>query len=142
MLGKVPSVLAFLGAISLSATAIAAETCPVGDTDIEKAGSYMQAVAAVISDAPDCDRAARLLHACQLGSSGDNALSTTVQEKCEPIFMGKASAATKRAYQMALDRCDKIAMRNAGTMYQSFAAVCRADAARDFARKEIVAKRR
>jgi hypothetical protein len=49
--------------------------------------------------------------------------------------MDKIGAAKKKAYKKVLDRCNKIAEKNVGTMYQSFAAVCQAGVARDFARK-------
>ena len=107
--------------------------CPVDDAAAEKAGGYATAVEAALKAATDCQRAYQTLAACQLGSSRDNALADIVRSKCEPLFMGKASAATKRAYKKALARCDRIAEKNEGTMYQSFAAICQARAARDFA---------
>ncbi|ACK49070.1 hypothetical protein Msil_0087 [Methylocella silvestris BL2] len=117
------------------APATAAEKCPVGDIAAEKAGGYANAVKAALEDAPNCERAYKALAACQLGSSGDNALSDIVRSKCEPLFLVRASPATKQAYKKARQRCDKIAERNEGSMYQGFAAVCQAGAARDFARQ-------
>jgi hypothetical protein len=140
MFTKMPTVLALVVTISSGGPAIAIEKCPVNDTDSEKAGSYMKAVGAAVRNAPNCGRAYRMLEACQLGSTADNALADTVKSKCEPMFMDKADAAIKKAYERAQVRCNKIAERNSGTMYQSFAAVCQAGAARDFARKFSGAK--
>jgi hypothetical protein len=58
-----------------------------------------------------------------------------VGSKCEPLFLRKAGPAAKKAYRQARRHCDSIAENNEGTMYQGFAAVCRAGAARDFARR-------
>ncbi|SEE18479.1 hypothetical protein SAMN05519104_5428 [Rhizobiales bacterium GAS188] len=140
MLTKMRTVLALVVTMSSGGPVIAIEKCPVNDIDSEKAGSYAKAVEAALRKAPNCERAYRMLEACQLGSTADNALSVTVQSKCEPMFIDKADAATKKAYKRAQLRCDKIAERNSGTMYQSFAAVCLAGAARDFARKYSGAK--
>lgn len=109
--------------------------CSIGDAEAEKAGGYAQAVGAAVDAAPDCDQAYATLEACQLGTSADNALSDLVVEKCEPAFVAKADAATKKAYKKAQDVCNKIAETDSGTMYQSFAAVCLARVSRDFARK-------
>lgn len=115
--------------------AAGAEQCSIEAADIDKSGSYGNAVATKVKEASTCERAYRVLEVCQLGSSGDNALSDVVLGKCEPLFLNKASPATKAAYKKTLGGCDQIALKNQGTMYQGFAAVCRAKAARDFARK-------
>jgi hypothetical protein len=133
---KVLSVLlAFVGSVSLGVPAIAFEKCPVDDAQTEKSGSYVEAVVAAVRNAPSCDQAFRTLEGCLLGSTADNPLSDEVMSKCEADFMDKIDAAKKQAYKKALDRCNKIAEKNAGTMYQSFAAVCQAGVSRDFARK-------
>jgi hypothetical protein len=134
---KMPAVVALVVA---GGSAIAIERCPVNDADSEEAGSYVEAIKAAVRNAPNCERAYRMLEACQLGSTADNSLAVTVQSKCEPMFLAKADAATKEAYKKAQDRCNKIAERNSGTMYQSFAAVCLAGTARNFARKYFSAK--
>jgi hypothetical protein len=137
---RIPGVLALAVAVFSSGPAIAVGKCPVNDSDAEKAGSYAQAVEAAVRRAPNCNRAYRILEACQLGSTADNPLADTVQSKCEPMFMDKADAAMRKAYKKAQDRCNKIAEQNSGTMYQSFAAVCLARTARDFAGKYSRAK--
>ncbi|WP_441242265.1 hypothetical protein [Tardiphaga sp. 768_D3_N2_1] len=121
--------------IFLIGPAIAAEQCPVSEAAITKAGGFPQAVTAAIKTEFSCEGAYRILELCLLGSSGDNALSTIVLSKCEPRFLPKAVAATKAAYEKARAKCDKIAEKNEGSMYQSQAAVCIAKSGRDFARK-------
>ena len=113
-----------------------AGSCPVSDAAAAKAGSYASGVDEAITSARDCDKAFAILDACQLGSSADNALSEPVVKKCEALFLGKARPTTKKAYEKALRRCDAIASNASGTMYQSFAAVCRARTARDFAHRQ------
>jgi hypothetical protein len=130
---KARLMLALITALSFGASAFAVEQCPVSDAD--KAGSYFEAVKAAVRNAPNCERAFKLTEACQFGDSKTNRLLEIVESKCEPLFMTKAGANTKKAYEKAQARCDKIAERNSGTMYQSFAAVCRAGRARDFARQ-------
>jgi hypothetical protein len=117
------------------ARVMAAEACPVGDKAVERAGGYVNAVNAAVKAESTCERSYQTFVACQLGSSGDNSLAEIVQGKCEPLFIGKVSTATKVAYKKAQVRCDQIAEKNQGTMYQGFAAACRARAARDLARK-------
>jgi len=131
---KISKSLSFLVAINVS-PALAAEQCPITDAAITKAGSYVAAVEAIVKSAPDCERAYKTLEICQLGSSGDNALSDIVRKKCEPLFLGNASRGVKAAYKKKLAGCERIAKQNEGTMYLGLAAVCQARAARDFARK-------
>ncbi len=121
--------------LAFSAPAMAAEKCPVSDAAAEKAGGFANGVTAAIETAWSCGGAYQILEACSLGSSGDNALSTIVLSKCEPMFLPKASPAIKSDYKKARAKCDQIAVKNEGSMYQSQAAVCIARSARDFARK-------
>jgi hypothetical protein len=119
----------------LISPATAADQCAISDAAITKAGGYPQAITAAIKTEFSCEGAYRILELCQLGSSGDNALSDIVLSKCEPRFLPKALPATKAAYAKARAKCDKIAEKNQGSMYQSQAAVCIARSGRDFARK-------
>ena len=133
---KTTAVAAFLIASTTAASpALAADQCPINDAAIAQAGGYANAVEAIVKSAPDCERAYKTLEICQLGSSGDNALSDIVRDKCEPLFLGKASRGVKAAYKKKLTGCERIAKQNEGTMYLGLAAVCQARAARDFARK-------
>jgi hypothetical protein len=126
--------LGALGALLFLDQADAAESCRVTVAEIEKAASYMDAVVSKVRAEPGCARAYHLAEVCQFGTSGDNQLADIVQSKCEPSFLPAASAKTRAAYRTALAKRDRIAERNEGTMYMSFAAICRAGAARDFAK--------
>jgi hypothetical protein len=127
--------LTLIFVLALGAPVMAAEECPVDDAAVERAGGYGRAVEAAVRSTPNCDRAYHVLEICQMGSSGDNALADIVQSKCDPLFMDKAGSGVRKAYKKAKDRCDTVAEKNEGTMYQGLAAVCRAKASRDFARK-------
>ena len=127
--------LALIAALCFGASAFAVEQCPVSDADTDKAGSYFEAVKTAVRNAPNCERAFKITEACQFGDSKTNRLLEIVESKCEPLFMKKADAKTKTAYEKAQERCDEIPKKNPGPMYQSFAAVCRAEKARDFARR-------
>jgi hypothetical protein len=129
------SLVLLIAAIIAATPAAAAEQCPIDDAAIAQAGGYALAVEAAVSAAPDCERAFRMLEACQLGSSGDVALSAIVRSKCEPLFLGKANPGMKAAYRKKRAGCAKIAKANEGTMYLGLVAVCEARASRNFARK-------
>ena len=134
---KVQKVAAFTLILLLAAGSpvMAVEECPVEASAVENAGGYGRAVEAMVRSAPNCERAYQVLEICQMGSSGDNALAAVVQSKCDPLFMDKAGLGVRKAYKKAQDRCNKIAEKSEGTMYQGLAAVCRAKASRDLARK-------
>jgi hypothetical protein len=133
---KRTALLVLFTSVAAFATPVSAvETCSVGSIEVEKAGGYGRAVEAAVKAASNCDQAYQVLEDCQLGSSGDNALADIVQSKCESVFKREASATAKKAYKSAQRRCDEIAEKNEGSMYQGFAAICRAKAARDLARK-------
>jgi hypothetical protein len=114
--------------------ALAAEQCPITEVAIAQVGGYANAVEAAVSAAPDCERAFKVLDACQLGSSGDVALAGIVRGKCEPLFIDKAGPGVLKAYKKKQAGCARIAKKE-GTMYLGLAAVCEARAARNFARK-------
>jgi|SRR5215472_2166015 len=88
-----------------------------------------------LRQAPSCTAAYKLFEDCARGASGDVPLGTAVQERCEADFLTKLDAARKRAYQKQLAVCDRKYANKSGTMYLSFAAFCRAGAARDLAKK-------
>jgi hypothetical protein len=116
-------------------SAMAAEQCAISEAAITKAGGLANAVTTAINTEFSCEGAYRLLEQCQLGSSGDNALSDIVLKKCEPRFLPKATPAIKASYDKARAKCTKIAEKNEGSMYQGQAAVCLARTGRDFAGK-------
>ncbi|RYX88008.1 MAG: hypothetical protein EON84_18095 [Bradyrhizobiaceae bacterium] len=113
-----------LGAVEAHA---ATKTCKFdGDRD---------AITAGIKAEFSCEGAFEILEPCALNTSGDNALSDIVLKKCEPRFLPAATPAIKAAYAKANAKCNQSAEKNEGSMYQGLAAVCRARAGRDFARK-------
>lgn len=132
---KSSKALLLLVVLIAASPTLAAEQCPINDAAIMQAGSYVAAVEAIVKSAPDCERAFKALDACQLGSSGDNALSEIVRGKCEPLFIHKAGPGALKAYKRKQAGCAQIAKKNEGTMYLGLAAVCQAKASRDFARK-------
>jgi Flp pilus assembly protein TadD len=130
------SALALLSlVVAFSGPVVAAEQCPISEAAITKAGGYANAVTAAMNNEFSCEGAYRTLELCQLGSSGDNALSAIVLSKCEPRFLSKATPAVKTAYEKARAKCTKIAEKKEGSMYQGQAAVCMARTGRDFAGK-------
>lgn len=133
MLLKTMVALAFATEMLLCGAAFAIEQCPVNDSNLT--GSYFEAVKSAVQNAPNCQRAFRIAEGCQFGDSKTNQLLEIVESKCEPLFMTRTGSATEKAYKKAQARCDSIAKQNPGTMYQSFAAVCRAGATADLARK-------
>jgi hypothetical protein len=130
-----PALAFMLLSCAFTSPVMAADRCPVTDAAAEKAGGFANAVSAAVKSAWSCGGAYQVLEACQLGSSGDNALSAMVLSKCEPMFLPKATPAIKADYKKARAKCDQIALKNEGSMYQGQAAVCIARSARDFARK-------
>lgn len=99
MFTKILPFLALVAAISFSEIALAVDRCPVSDAQAEKAGGYVQAVITSVRNARNCRRAFKITEACQFGDSKTNQLLEIVESKCEPLFMTKASLATKRALE-------------------------------------------
>ena len=116
--------LVLAAALACSGAAFCETSCPVGDDKAARAGGYLAGVEKAIAAAPDCPTAFRRLELCQLGSSGDNALSDVARGKCEPLFLPTARPSIRKRYAAALKRCDRIAEGNSGSMCQYFAAVC------------------
>jgi hypothetical protein len=99
----------------------------------------------VINAAPGCDRAMKLFEACAYGSSGDIRLGAAVERKCERDFLAQLKRPQKSLYHSKMRLCDRKYRNEDGTMYRSFTAFCRADAAQRFshqARKAAPASRR
>jgi hypothetical protein len=102
--------------------AAAEERCPVKSLDHEVIGK-------AIKDAPTCDKSLKLFRACGSAASGDVGFGTIVTEKCEAVFAGKQSALQKQAYSRELRTCDTKYADESGSMFRSFEAHCRAQAA-------------
>ena len=86
----------------------------------------------MLQKAPSCQRAVAVFETCQFGSSGDVGLGAVVIEKCEADFLGKLTAAQRRAYDGEQKRCSRKYLNKSGTMYRSFEAFCVAYVARDY----------
>ena len=93
----------------------------------------------LLEQAPSCLRAIAIFEACEFGASGDVGLGAAVTKKCEADFMGKLSAAQKRAYDQAQKRCARKYRNKSGTMYRSFEAFCGAYVARDYSARFLKA---
>lgn len=112
-------------AVAAGTPAAAGSHCPV---------QGMDNVAKAISNAANCRAAVGMLKACSFGSSADNALAGAAIAKCESRFSRRISKQRFRAYRDAQRRCDAKYAKMEGSMYQSAAAICRANAALAYSR--------
>jgi hypothetical protein len=88
-----------------------------------------------IKASPGCERAMKLLEACEFGTSGDIQLGTAVEKKCEGDFLNRLKASQRRVYQREMSACDRKYLEQSGTMYRSFTAFCRAEIAQRYSQK-------
>lgn len=114
--------LAVLAVLVPTAAFAADDRCPIESLNIAD-------ITKGISQAPTCDAALKMFQKCSVGTSGDVGIGEVVTQKCEALFEGKLSAQQKRAYSSAKRICDTKYAREDGTMYRSFEAFCRAQAA-------------
>ncbi len=114
--------------IALCATtaARAAQPCPVDGADD---------LTALLSRAPTCGEASRLLDRCTWGSSMDVQFSQVVIDRCEKDFLPAAPAARRAAYKKERAACDRKYAKMSGSMYVGFAAVCNAHVAAKYSGK-------
>ena len=99
----------------------------------------MDDIIASLKAARGCDAAMKVFEACEYGASGDVQFGEVVEKKCEADFLGKASAAKKRAYKRELGVCDRKYRNKSGTMYISFTAFCRAEVAQRYSQRALKA---
>jgi hypothetical protein len=118
------------GSASAAAPASAPATPAGGNCPVQG----MDNVAKAINSAANCRAAVGMLKACAFGSSADNALASAAITKCESRFSRRITKQRFRAYRDAQRRCDAKYAKMEGSMYQSMAAICRADAALAYAR--------
>lgn len=121
------------------ATAKPAATPAPASAPIDCPAQGADAIEKTLLAAPTCGASVRLLKACAFGSSADVQLAQKVVNKCEARFSRRISKQRYRAYRAAQARCNARYGKMQGTMYQSLAAICRAEAA---ARTARVARRR
>lgn len=115
----------FLAALAVLVPAIAFaadDRCPIESLQIPEIEKGIRA-------APSCDAALKMFQKCSVGTSGDIGIGEIVTQKCEALFDGKLSAKQKAAYSQAKKVCDTKYAKETGTMYRSFEAFCRAQAA-------------
>jgi len=94
-----------------------------------------------VTDALTCDASMRLLMACQLGSSGDVALSLIVIKKCEGDFLVSLTDRARRDYERKVGTCGDKFANESGTLFQSIRAICAADVAHAYAIRAAKAKK-
>lgn len=119
-------------------TGAPAASAPIASAPIE-CPAQGDAVEKTVLAAPTCNQSVRLLKACAFGATADVQLAQKVVNKCEARFSRRISKQRYRAYRAAQARCNARYGKMQGTMYQSLAAICRAEAA---ARTARVARRR
>ena len=121
-------------AATLAAVSARAEDCPAKSNGMDD-------VVAAINASPSCDRAMQVFEACALGASGDVQFGDAVVAKCEAGFLTKLKPPQKRAYDKDMGVCDRKYRNQSGTMYQSFAAFCRAKVAQRYSKQALKAAR-
>jgi hypothetical protein len=92
-----------------------------------------------INATPACERAMKLFQDCELGTGGDAELGAAVEKKCEGDFLSHIKVPQKRAYQREMGVCDRKYRNQSGTMYRSFTAFCRAEAAQRYSQRALKA---
>jgi len=103
--------------------------------DCPAASTMSDDVVAALNAAKGCDAAMKVFEACQLGAGGDTEYGEVVEKKCEADFLDKASASRKQSYKRELGVCDRKYRNKSGTMYISFTAFCRAQAAQRYSQQ-------
>jgi len=93
----------------------------------------------LVRKSPTCRRSIAVFELCEVGTSGDLRLGAAVTEKCEADFLGKLTAAQRRAYDSEQKRCAHKYQDKDGTMYRSFEAFCGAYVARDYSARFLKA---
>jgi hypothetical protein len=113
--------------LSLAAASARAEDCPAEST-------MMDDVVAALDEAKNCDHAMKVFQACEYGTSGDIRFGAVVEKKCERDFLGHLTEPQKLRYRREMHACDRKYRNEAGTMYRSFTAFCRAGIAQRYSR--------
>jgi hypothetical protein len=116
--------------LSLGLAPVRAEVCPAKS-------SSMDDIIAAVNAAPGCDRAMKVFESCQSGASADVQFGAAVEKKCEGDFLVRLTPPQTLAYQQALQVCDNRHRNQAGTMYLSFNAFCRARVAQQYSQQAL-----
>ena len=116
--------------LSLGVAPVRAEVCPAKS-------SSMDDIIAAVNAAPGCDRAMKVFESCQSGASADVQFGNAVEKKCEGDFLVRLTPPQTLAYQQELQVCDNRHRNQAGTMYLSFNAFCRARVAQQYSQQAL-----
>jgi hypothetical protein len=116
--------------LSLGVAPVRADVCPAKS-------SSMDDIIAAVNAAPGCDRAMKVFEGCQSGASADVQFGAAVEKKCEGDFLVRLTPPQTLAYQQELQACDDRHRNQAGTMYLSFNAFCRARVARHYSQQAL-----
>src|SRR5436305_8251990 len=116
--------------LALGVAPLRAEVCPAKSNSIDD-------VIAAVNAAPSCDRAMKVFGSCQSGASADVQFGAAVEKKCEGDFLAQLKPPQTRAYQQELQVCDNRHQNQAGTMYLSFNAFCRARVAQHYSQQAL-----
>ena len=116
--------------LSLGLALVRAEVCPAKS-------SSMDDIIAAVNAAPGCDRAMKVFESCQSGASADVQFGAAVEKKCEGDFLVRLTPPQTLAYQQELQVCDNRHRNQAGTMYLSFNAFCRARVAQQYSQQAL-----
>jgi len=76
-----------------------------------------------------------------MSTSGDIHLGEAVEKKCDADFLARLKPPRKAAYQREMDSCDRKYRNESGTMYRSFTAFCRAEAAQRYSQRALKSAR-
>jgi hypothetical protein len=114
--------------LCLSVAPALAKDCPAKSTRLDD-------ILDTLNAAPGCDAAMKVFEVCEFGTSGDTELGAVVEKKCEADFLSQLKTPQKRIYLRKMQSCDRKYRDQAGTMYLSFTAFCRAEVARRYARQ-------
>jgi len=107
-----------------------AEVCPAKS-------SSMDDIIAAVNAASGCERAMKVFESCQSGASADVQFGDAVEKKCESDFLARLKPPQTRAYQQEMQVCDNRHRNQAGTMYLSFNAFCRARVAQHYSQQAL-----
>lgn len=116
-----PFLLLWVGLVSVH---IQGQTCKFARPAAEEAW---------MKSAPTCKAAYERYNTCMWGSSADAGRSSTVFDRCEPLYIHRLNAAQKRVLQEKLNLCGEQFANAEGTMAISEAASCGVEVVYGFA---------
>lgn len=113
--------LALACTLSFSASAVAADVCPV---DFQTSKDYMTDVAQIVVKKETCAEAAATAEACAMGSSMDSVIAGTASVVCKTPFEGRLKGQAFNAYLTLIQHCVSTYEDQQGSMYVSMQAFC------------------